>query len=208
MANEDAQCRQSWNMRHPCTASKAVKSIPFLCIQALCFWPFPHKKCWLIIIPSNGFPRCRSKSSVDFFVWFYTKFPPPQLEWHVSLGGIARGMGAWGLRRLLGCCIAGAGGCSQAQGELEKINTVECSGQGSGCFCELGRKSSLLPSARGSFAVGWGVPCFPLSALTVRTVLIPGCHCLLVLLPCSQRHTSQLLLKPVTLIPDLVIIPP
>lgn len=124
MANEDAQCRQSCNTKHPCTASKAVKSIHFLCIQALYFCPFLRKNAgglsFLLVSFSCVDQRATWISTCDFM----QSFLQCSLNDAFLYRGIAHGMGTevWGAAGLLDCLELAA--AARHREELEKMDTV------------------------------------------------------------------------------------
>lgn len=171
MANKDGQCRQSCSMKHTCIASKVVKSIHFLCMKALYFCPFLHKNAGWLSFLLMSFPGIDQRAMWISACDFIQSFLRCRRKWMTFLcRGIARDMGTWGLRGLLGCCIAWSWQLQQGTGgNLKRLTLCECSGRNLAACVSCCSKGSLLPLAPGSFAVGWVVPCYPLSALTVPT---------------------------------------
>lgn len=154
--------------------------------EGFVFLSLPTQKYWLIIIPSNVFPWCRSTSNVDFYVWFYTKFPPLQeemndisLQGNCSWHGNLRSEGASGLLRCLELAAA-----ARHRGELKKINTVWA--LWSGIWLLVRAHAARAPSFPQPLVVLLLVGGFlatPSQHWQSRLVLIHCCHSLLIPAP-------------------------
>lgn len=168
------------------------------------------QKCCLIIIPSNVFlsvdQRAMWVSLFDFVQW---RFPLCSLNDPFLYGGIAQDTGTRGMRRLLSYYIAWSWQFQQGTGELDKHCWLWVPWSG---ICLLvqadGRcsKDPLLPSAPGNS--WWGAFLSSLSISSPNSCCATAATACFFVLPLSWRQRSQLLLKPVNLIPDSIIIPP